>query len=386
MWMDEIKNAKDEFDKSAKRIIKTDISSNLETLNKNLQLLLKNHNEIIFIVKSIWNKINIADQLACEEVLKSVRAKTRKALQILEVDYKFSENLISPIENPAKIIIESSDKKLKMTPAELIKLASATLKSYAGEPSGLSAFLNSIELLETLADDQTPVLLKFIKTRLEGKALDAIPPEPQSIQQIKECIKTQIRPESSDLLEAQLSCITLARNNVEDFTKKVNDLADSLNRSLLMEGTSQIKAQSIVNKKVVEICRKNATSQTLNTIIAASTFQNHKEILAKFSLESTNEAKNSQILSFQRKRYTNRSSNNNNTRDNRNQNNRQFSRQYQNNPRNNNRQRNQQYRNNRYNTTYQNNNTQHRRNTGTNYIRQFQSENDHDLSARRTEV
>lgn len=55
----------------------------------------------------------------------------------------------------------------------LQKISSVLKKEYTGEPEGLSAFIEQIELLElgtTEANKQT--LVKFIKCKLVGRASD----------------------------------------------------------------------------------------------------------------------------------------------------------------------------------------------------------------------
>lgn len=59
-----------------------------------------------------------------------------------------------------------------------MRLAASTInKNYAGDPLTLESFLSSIELLRLVTPQNLEeTLLRFVPKKLDGKALEAIPP------------------------------------------------------------------------------------------------------------------------------------------------------------------------------------------------------------------
>lgn len=71
-----------------------------------------------------------------------------------------------------------------------IKTATGLIQKYDGSATELDAFIDSVNLLkEITADAHTATAIKFIKTRISGKARSALPANPQTFEEITDSIK-----------------------------------------------------------------------------------------------------------------------------------------------------------------------------------------------------
>lgn len=85
---------------------------------------------------------------------------------------------------------------------------------------------------------------------------------------------------------------------MKDFSVELERLADDLKRSLVGNGVPVKVALEMATNKTVEVCKKSAGNDYVKTIIAAGRFDNPKEVITKFSLEETEQSKNSQVLAI----------------------------------------------------------------------------------------
>lgn len=146
------------------------------------------------------------------------------------------------------------------------------------------------------AHEQT--FIKFILTRIDGKALESIPKNPATINEITDNSKKYIKPDSSKIIEGRMLSLKANRVNMPDYTKQAEELADALQRSLIVEGISQNKAREMTIDRTIEMCRSNARTDIVKSILASTSFENPKEAIAKFVVESNKESNDRQILTF----------------------------------------------------------------------------------------
>lgn len=161
-------------------------------------------------------------------------------------------------------------------------------------PLSLASFINSVKLLKSVtAQNLNDVFLEFVISRLEGKALECIPPNPANVDVIINALEGNIQPDNSRLLALRPD-----RSKLADFTEQAEKLADSLQRSLIIEGISQSKAREMCIEKTVEVCRNAARSDLVKAVLASSKFESPKEVVAKYIVESSTEEKEKQILAY----------------------------------------------------------------------------------------
>lgn len=75
-------------------------------------------------------------------------------------------------------------------------------------------------------------------------------------------------------------------------------MAESLRRSLILEGTSADSAMKMTTKKAVELCRSNTNSSIIKSVLAACNFANEKEVVAKYTVECRNESSENRVITF----------------------------------------------------------------------------------------
>lgn len=354
-FVDGIKTLKYEFLKATKKILKKEFSKNPEKHKQYINELVVTYNNFIefvdirydslppesqslaykeigylrSLINRCYGKLNIADELPssylarlkaneleesyqAEELPQLIESSDEDDLVNLSdifqstIDGQEQENILN-FENPELEVVNMPN---AMTNPELVRLAAQTInRNYSGDPLALGAFMNSVEFLNEMAgDDQKQLLFKFVKTKLEGKALESISANVNSIDDILDSLKGSIKPDSSKVVEGHMSSLKFDPSKAQDFTEEAEKLAEALQRSLIIEGTSQKKAKEMAVERTVEMCRQVAKSGHIDTIMASSSFDDPKDVVAKFIVESAVDAKKKQVLSF--KSFKNKQNNN----------------------------------------------------------------------------
>ena len=133
-------------------------------------------------------------------------------------------------------------------------------------------------------------------------AREALPDNINSIDDIIKALRARIKPDNSKVIAGRIAALHVRNGNFQEFSKQVEDLADALERSLVIEGITKVKAQEIAVEQTVSVCRLNARTDLVKSILASTPFSNPKEVVAKLVVEQTNEVKEKQVLAF---RYSN---------------------------------------------------------------------------------
>ncbi|XP_017489787.1 PREDICTED: nuclear pore complex protein nup43-like, partial [Rhagoletis zephyria] len=92
-------------------------------------------------------------------------------------------------------------------------------------------------------------------------------------------------------------------NNYTEFAKRVEELSDAFERSLIIEGMTQSKAHEMAVEQTVNVCRLNTRSDLVKSILSSTTFSDSKDVVAKMIVEQNNQVKERQV------RYTNNGNN-----------------------------------------------------------------------------
>lgn len=236
-----------------------------------------------------------------------------------------STNSLNNFSSENTITDESEQNQSTMTETkvEYLKFVSKQISKFDGNPLKLNSFLLEVQLTKSVTDQANlPLLKQFIMTKLEGKALESVPINPETIDEIVDALKENIKPMSSKVIEGRMLSLKSNHNFIQDYTKQAEELAEAFQRALIDEGIPQPKAKEMTIDRTVEMCRSNAKNDLVKTILAASTFNDSRDVVAKFVVESTSATKDCQILTFKSNRNNNKFRNNfgNNRGFNRNQN------------------------------------------------------------------
>lgn len=330
--MERYDDLKKEFLAVKKRICKTKLSTNPDKLNEYERDIIAAHDDIVSCVSEFIGDLDKEDTEFFRGELVYVRDRTIECFGRLKLRIVVSTDLLSKIDaerfsesddseqksnlddqntstyidaSEASLDSEISDSEEKMpetalTNVEFLRIAAQTInRNYDGDPLALSAFINSIELIKDFATEALkPVFIKFIKSKLEGKALECIPTVVDNIDEIVNALREQIKPDNSKVIAGRMLALRVDRSKIVDFTQQAETLSEALQRSLIIEGISQAKAREMTIEKAVEVCRNAARSDLVKSVLAATPFESPKDVIAKFVVESATEYKEKQILAF----------------------------------------------------------------------------------------
>lgn len=179
-------------------------------------------------------------------------------------------------------------------------MAANIRNNFNGKQEQLAPFLASIDYLREMATSEPLkiLLLKFVRTKLEGYASEIVPEDVDSIDALMKCLRDKIKPENSKVVEGRMMALQSSRLNMQDFSKQVEELSDSFRRALIADGMPNLLAERQVIDKTIELCRNSTQSVTVKSILAATQFSTPKEVVAKFVVETNTSKQEAQILSL----------------------------------------------------------------------------------------
>lgn len=269
-----------EIVKVSKRVLKSKLTSNVQKLSQyEIDAVNAYNNWAVFLQRS-WKKLTETQKLVCKTKSTYFKDKISKTLSTLNCNYIFSENILKPIHKYVDSDIEGSEvqsdcfehlfdtktDEMAMTNVEFLKVASATINfKYSGDPLRISSFIDSVRLLDTLATtpELETFLVTFIRTKIDGRAREFVDDSHNTINKLIDTLKLNIKPDSSKVIEGRMLSLKLSNSTQEEFAKKAEDLAESLRRSLIIEGMTTPKATEISIDKTIELCRVNTRNEML---------------------------------------------------------------------------------------------------------------------------
>ena len=276
-----------------------------ETTKRNIDLLITQFNALKTKILLHYDTLDTDKKQFALRLVIPLRDKLIKIFTRHRINIKIPttfENLVNPdiVDTLESDVEDDNEEVMAQTPTDLLRVFAQNInKNYSGEFSSLSAFINSIELLEKITPTEHNDLLKqFILTKLDDKAAEAVPPNPATIKVIKDSLKANIKPDNSKIIEGKM--LSLKKDNIshQEFTKQAEELAHAFKRTLIVEGISSDKANEMTIDKTIEMCRATTRSNLVKSVLASSTFPDAKSVIAKFIIESNNDSKEKQILFY----------------------------------------------------------------------------------------
>lgn len=186
-------------------------------------------------------------------------------------------------------------------------------ETYSGDPLALKPFINQINMVQRMCQNEghEAILKDFIMSHVKGLASDILPADPDSVDTIKKTLLAKIKPENSKVVRGKLMALKADKNNLTEFAKKAEQLADNLKRSLILEGIPYENANKMVIDNTIDLCRSNTTAILVKAgLIGPNDFKDSREVLAKYITETRKDTEEKQILSI-RQTNTNRNNGNN---------------------------------------------------------------------------
>lgn len=211
-----------------------------------------------------------------------------------------------PVPQPKPIVNDIPIPNPTMTDFGYIaQVGTVIKKTYAGETDGLERFIESLLLANDLSTEaQRPTLIRFIKTKCEGVAREAISEleaEPTTVQQIINALRNKIKVESSKVVLGRLMALKADKSTLQNFQEKGEQLAEKLRLAYISEGNPPLVAKSMAIDQTVEMCRASAKTTLAKSIICSTAFKEPKEVLARLVVEiskENKEIKEAQVLSY----------------------------------------------------------------------------------------
>lgn len=176
-----------------------------------------------------------------------------------------------------------------------LKFAASVIQPYSGNTDELESFINNVNLVGDAAVLSNFFL--FVKGRLTGKAA-TVCSGCTSINQIITCLRENILRDPSQVLESRLNALTFDNKCLTNFCVEVEKVADSLLDSLVSEGVSRPKANSMTIDRVIRVCLKSSHNETVKAVLAASSYNTLKDVLSKFRTEISECNQDPQLLAF----------------------------------------------------------------------------------------
>lgn len=316
----QIKQLKEAFVLVAKRILKDQLSTNKKTLLAYKSDIIESYTEVIKFISEQYDASTTTESQK-KSLLESANyfyEKFEACLIRLNCQYTLPASVFVPID-PETIklinieveqeIITVEEQNLnseipnmtEITKTELMKVASNYLnKPYNGDPLGLASFIDSCKLLQTLptSNEMHVFLATLIRTKIDGRARDFLTNNVNTIDEIIATLEANIKHDNSKILEGRMLALKLTNTNQEDFATKTEKLADSLRRTLIIEGMTAVKATEISIEKTLELCRNNAHNDLVKSVLEASAYNSPKEVVAKLIVQREKSKKDAQILTF----------------------------------------------------------------------------------------
>ncbi|XP_017486442.1 PREDICTED: SWI5-dependent HO expression protein 3-like [Rhagoletis zephyria] len=245
-------------------------------------------------------------------------------VEVLKEDTIFLENFNSSVwsayNNILLLVIGNSSahtRDLKEVQGKLARCKEQLAKCFIKLNCRVRIPPDSLSLIcqSDLADSESKE--EFIDAKseasLEGKAREAIPTEVNSVRQIKDALRNRIKPDNSKVVAGKIASLHVTNNNYTEFAKRVEELSDALERSVIIQGMTQSKAHEMAVEQTVNVCRLNTRSDLVKSILSSTTFSDSKDVVAKMIVEQNNQVKERQVYNnnANNSRYSNNGSRHN---------------------------------------------------------------------------
>lgn len=201
-------------------------------------------------------------------------------------------------------------KKHKMaTPKVDLKMGTSIVQVYDGNQAGLGSFIDSVMLFvdtvntefETATAAQkaagTATLIRFIKTRLTGKARDAVGDNAQNIDDIINKLKTRCGTITSpDVFISKMNA-TKQVGDITKFTNEIENLALLLERAYINENIPVDVATTMATKQGVKALCSGVRNNETKLLLKAGQFTTLSSAIEKaLENETTSSNHTAQIM------------------------------------------------------------------------------------------
>lgn len=290
----------DAFYLVAKRILKTNLSTNPVKLREYLFDIISAHNKFVLYIQERFESSSEVEKLLYQEKVTLIRRKTTECFEKLNICFEFTSHFWELIDinkfnsesNEDDQHNDSNTKIMALTVVEFLTFASKLLPEFNGLPENLQSFLDALSLVHVNVGTHSATAVELVKSRLRGTARNYITNE-TDIPAIIITLRNNIKSESSSLLTSKLLNIAQGKKKAHEYVKEVESLAADLKRAYITEGTPVHLAEMYSTKSAVQAMKINASSERVKLVMEAGTFTTLNDAVDKFINSSTFENQNS---------------------------------------------------------------------------------------------
>lgn len=264
-----------------------------ETLHKHLKILFERFEEIRVLLDSNYARFTKSHQTAAEAYFIDVRRKLITVLTRSGIEVKLPTTLhdtvtyevinISTEVGHDTALIPNTGTTINMPQSitEFLGLASRLLPDFDGQPENLQSFVDALNLVDSIKDTHEAVAVNVIKTKLKGSARILISDE-NTIQSIIAKLKTTVRGETVDVVNAKLMNVRQQGKNANTYAKEIEDLTRKLETAYISDGLPTQVASQYATRSAVKAIVKNAANERVRLIMESGTFSNMNEVISKY--------------------------------------------------------------------------------------------------------
>lgn len=283
--VDKVRRIKEDFDRSYK-CINTDRHTKDETITKHTKILFEKLEQIRVVLNVHYYRLTPPHKSAAENFFSDVRNKLVTVLQRRGIEPRL------PITLHEKIVYDSNTKdsnsviksinKMPQTPVEFLGIASRILPEFDGNPTNLLAFLDAINLVESINDNNNAVAISLVKTKLKGAARNLITGNETTLSEMSAQLKLAVKGESVDVVSAKIQHLKQHGKTANEYSKEVEELAKSLQSAYISDGLSPSLAEKYATNCAVSAMSKNCTHERVGLIMQSGQFGSMNDAVAKF--------------------------------------------------------------------------------------------------------
>lgn len=210
---------------------------------------------------------------------------------------------VKPWQNTPTVSITSTQNTQIITmpdPAPFdVKSATAIVQPYDGSHDALNTFVDSANLLKELTTaEHVPIAIRFLKTRLTGKARLGLPDALATIDELINDVKNRCKGTvTSETIVAKLKT-TKQRGDTEKFCNTVESLCHQLQATYVEAGVPTAVAKQMATKAGVDALTSGVTNNEARLILKASTFTDINQAIQKVTENATTNNIDTQVLAF----------------------------------------------------------------------------------------
>lgn len=298
-----------------KRILKSVLSTNPETLQGYKHNIITAHNQFVEYVLSRFDNVSETKKATYTKNLLYIRDKTNNCFQKLKINYPFTNDIFELIDETQVIYIDPIDNndndnnsdnqdEMALTLVEFLNFATKIIPEFDGIYANLQSFNDAVNLANASVGTHTPSFIELIKTKLKNNARNCVSNE-ATVQAIIDALRLHIKPESSSLIESKMMNIHQAKKKASDYMKEIESLTADLKRAHITEGIPITAADNLSTKTAIKAIRQNASSNKVKWLMEAGNFRDLNEVVDKFvslSTADSTETSNQATINYINKR------------------------------------------------------------------------------------